>query len=150
MKNKKQISFQPFLKASEIYSSRKRPFTGFTLVEIMVVVGVIALLAAIATPNLLRAKINANETTAQATLKTIATAMENYFTVNSSYPTLPADLYSAVPPYLGTDFFAATYQGFDYISILTTGSYTVHAVPTGPNQGTVSFTLTTGGVIQKN
>ena len=34
---------------------------GFTLVEIMIVVAIIALLAAIAIPNLLRARLNANE-----------------------------------------------------------------------------------------
>ena len=34
---------------------------GFTLVEIMIVVAIIALLAAIAIPNLLRARVNAND-----------------------------------------------------------------------------------------
>ena len=40
----------------------------FTLVEIMVVVAIIALLAAIAIPNLVRAKINSNNSVAKANL----------------------------------------------------------------------------------
>ena len=44
---------------------------GFTLVEIMIVVAIIALLAAIAIPNLLRARHNSNEAAAQASLRTI-------------------------------------------------------------------------------
>ena len=49
---------------------------GFTLVEIMVVVAIIALLAAIAIPNLLRAKISANDAAAKATLKSLSTVSE--------------------------------------------------------------------------
>ncbi|RKY34762.1 MAG: pili assembly chaperone, partial [Candidatus Duberdicusella sinuisediminis] len=41
---------------------------GFTLVEIMIVVAIIALLAAIAIPNLLRARLNANDSAAKADL----------------------------------------------------------------------------------
>ena len=45
---------------------------GFTLVEIMIVVAIIALLAAIAIPNLLRARLSAQETAAAAALHTVA------------------------------------------------------------------------------
>ena len=64
---------------------------GFTLVEIMIVVAIIALLAAIAIPNLLRARHNANESAAIASLRTISTAMES-FRVAETPPAYPASL----------------------------------------------------------
>jgi len=75
---------------------------GFTLVEIMIVVAIIALLAAIAIPNLLRARLNANESTAIAALRTVSTACESYRSAQNP-PTYPADLptlANANPPYI--------------------------------------------------
>ncbi|MDP2980719.1 MAG: type II secretion system protein, partial [Candidatus Omnitrophota bacterium] len=51
---------------------------GFTLVEIMIFVAIISLLAAIAIPNLLRARHNANEAAGIAALRTISTACESF------------------------------------------------------------------------
>ncbi|MBU3958600.1 MAG: prepilin-type N-terminal cleavage/methylation domain-containing protein, partial [Candidatus Omnitrophica bacterium] len=79
---------------------------GFTLVEIMIVVAIIALLAAIAIPNLLRARVTANEAAAQATLRTISTAFETYATVsNGQYPTdVATQLVGVTPPYLNENY----------------------------------------------
>src|SRR3989338_4475269 len=51
---------------------------GFTLVEIMIVVAIIALLAAIAIPNLLGARRTANESAARANIKTLCTEEETF------------------------------------------------------------------------
>jgi prepilin-type N-terminal cleavage/methylation domain-containing protein len=51
---------------------------GFTLIELMIVVALIAIIAAIAIPNLLAARLNANETAAVANLRTLSTAQSQF------------------------------------------------------------------------
>ena len=73
---------------------------GFTLVEIMIVVAIIALLAAIAIPNLLRARMTSNDALAKATLRAMSTAAESYSSANNgNYPGNESSLTAATPPY---------------------------------------------------
>ena len=58
---------------------------GFSLIELLIVVAIILIIAAIAIPNLLRARIAANESSAVASIRTVNTAMVTY---NSTYPTV--------------------------------------------------------------
>ena len=58
---------------------------GFSLIELLIVVAIILIIAAIAIPNLLRARMAANESAAASSIRTINTAMVSYIT---AYPTV--------------------------------------------------------------
>ena len=58
---------------------------GFSLIELLIVVAIILIIAAIAIPNLLRARMAANESSAVASIRTVNTAQITY---NSTYPTV--------------------------------------------------------------
>jgi len=58
---------------------------GFSLIELLIVVAIILIIAAIAIPNLLRARIAANEASGVSSLRTINTAQVTY---QSAYPTV--------------------------------------------------------------
>jgi type IV pilus assembly protein PilA len=68
---------------------------GFSLIELLIVVAIILIIAAIAIPNLLRARIAANESSAVSSIRTMNTAMVTY---QSTYPTVG---YAASTPVLG-------------------------------------------------
>ena len=123
--------------------------TGFTLVEIMIVVAIIALLAAIAIPNLLRAKLNANDALAKATIRAISTAAESYATAkNGNYPVDITSLTGATPPYLNTAYCTQTLSGYLYTCTLASATYSIAATPvTVGTSGTTTYTITTGGVL---
>ena len=58
---------------------------GFSLIELLIVVAIILIIAAIAIPNLLRARMAANESSAVASVRTVNSAETTY---NSTYPTI--------------------------------------------------------------
>src|SRR6202044_925453 len=99
---------------------------GFTLVEIMIVVAIIALLAAIAIPNLLRAKMTSNDALAKATLRAMSTAAESYGTSNNgNFPGDETSLTGATPPYLNTGYCSKSpVAGYNYdCSAMSSGGY---------------------------
>ena len=129
----------------------KRTDSGFTLVEIMIVVLIVALLSSIVIPNILRARVNAHDASAQAALKTISTAMETYLSANAFYPPDTATLVSAAPPYLHVDYFTGTHNGFTFtLDSLSNQLYSVTAAPINSNLGSGSFTISTGSVLVAN
>ncbi len=58
---------------------------GFSLIELLIVVAIILIIAAIAIPNLLRSKMSANDSAAASTIRTINTSQVTYAT---NYPTV--------------------------------------------------------------
>ncbi|CAN5403698.1 hypothetical protein BH09SUM1_BH09SUM1_17580 [soil metagenome] len=57
----------------------------FTLIELLIVVAIIAILAAIAVPNFLEAQTRAKVSRAKADMRTLATGIESYYVDNNRY-----------------------------------------------------------------
>ena len=76
---------------------RQRPW-GFTLIELMIVIAIIAILAAILVPNFLRARARSELTVCTSNLKNIASGIEMYSTDNSGR--YPSSLSLVAPRYI--------------------------------------------------
>ena len=87
---------------------------GFTLIELMIVVAIIAIIAAIAIPNLMRSKMQSNESAAISNLKAICSAQVTYHAANGVYTTSFGDLTGGTPPFLDGNWDGATKQGYKY------------------------------------
>ena len=75
------MSFQANVRPS--YAARR--YRGFSLIELLIVVSIILIIASMAIPNLLRAKIAANESSAVGSLRALASAQVLY---QSTFPTI--------------------------------------------------------------
>jgi type IV pilus assembly protein PilA len=65
----------------------KRMDKGFSLIELLIVVAIIMIIAAISVPNLLRSRMAANEASAVGSIRTINTAVTEYsLTYGTGYP----------------------------------------------------------------
>ncbi len=126
---------------------------GFSLIELLIVVAIILIIAAIAIPNLLRARIAANESSAVASVRTVNTAQITY---NSSYSTVGysnslANLAgsSCAPPsstsacLIDTQLGSGSKSGYSFGIANTSGTpvsaYNILAAPLQPNQSGVRY-----------
>ena len=80
-------------------SERRDSERGFTLIELMIVVAIIAILAGILIPNFVNARAQAQTAACESNLRSIATALELYYADNQIYPTAAG---AAVQPSLLT------------------------------------------------
>ena len=139
---------------------RRSTEQGFTLVEIMIVVAIIALLAAIAIPNVLRGRTTANESACIGNMRALVSSLEMYRSVNNTYPDNTAGewqlrMYTNPTPDFGPPSFnvamtASTVQGYNYTytGVVNGPTYDVLAVPTTLNTtGTRSFQTDESGLI---
>ena len=103
---------------------------GFTLVEIMIVVAIIAMLAAIAVPNFLRARKRSQATRVLEDLRIIDSACDQY-AIENNLTTGAAVPWAAVQLYLKTGSVLYGSGGFDLFGN-SYGSFTVDSLPKVP------------------
>ncbi len=130
---------------------------GFSLIELLIVVAIILIIAAIAIPNLLRAKMAANEASAVGSMRTINTACVAYSTTYGSFPTALTNLGPATPATsVSADLIDSVLAGssksgytFTYAATNTNQAYTLVAAPVSPGTtGQRGFFTNQTGVIR--
>ena len=79
----------------------KPPFLSkaFTLIELLIVVAIIAILAAIAVPNFLEAQVRSKVSRTKADMRSVATGLESYFVDENKYPPDFSDVLAGNPQY---------------------------------------------------
>ena len=138
---------------------------GFSLIELLIVVAIILIIASMAIPNLLRARMSANEASAVGAVRTLNTAQISY---NSAYPTVG---YAATLAALGgtacappsatgaclidTQLATGTKSGYIFTMAGVAGTpaatYQVIAAPSVPNQtGTRYFCSFADAVVRSS
>lgn len=121
----------------------KRKIGGFTLVELLVVIVVLAVLAAIALPKFMDSSARSKESALKSDLKILRNAITLYKTDTDLYPLTLADLAAMAAPTQGNN-------GTGDVALTASkwhGPY-LQAVPTDPVSGSAfTYTKTTGALV---
>lgn len=113
---------------------------GFTLIEVMVVVVIIAILASIAIPSYREYVIRGHRRAAQAAIMEIATQQQQYFVANRTYAD-EVELGYVLPPEVD--------EHYDYAVTVVEGpppGFTINLTATGSQASDGNLALTSEGV----
>jgi prepilin-type N-terminal cleavage/methylation domain-containing protein len=118
---------------------------GFTLLELLIVVGMILIIAAMAIPNLLRSRQSAQETSAISQLRLINTAETTYLISNQgSYGDVP----SLITQGLLDTRFTGSVSGYNFTISASGANYTSNADPVSTSAGRYGYYSAPDAVIR--
>jgi prepilin-type N-terminal cleavage/methylation domain-containing protein len=133
--------------------------SGFTLIELMIVVAIIAIIAAISIPNLMRARATANEASAITSMRTISSGEMSFRAAAivtdaagmGTFGTL-GQLSATVPPFIDQVLGGGVKNGYTFAVDLTAQvpgnpAYGATAIPLSNQFGDRSFFVDASGVI---
>jgi len=134
---------------------------GFSLIELLIVVAIILIIAAIAIPNLIKSKMAANESSAVGSLRTITTANIAYSTACPSvgFAATLAELQAgatcpAASNEIDNTLSTGTKSGYSFHNYTATGTpatqFKINADPLTTSSGTRHFFVDESGVIRAN
>ena len=119
---------------------KKRDERGFTLIELMIVIAIIGILAAIAIPQFSAYRARSYNSAAQADLRNAATAQEAYFVDHDTYTTSETTL-------IGTTY--GLYTSRNVVFDITGANNNAYTMTSSHPSGTTTYTLEgPGGTIQ--
>ena len=124
-------------------TSSQRRSVGFTLIELMIVLAIVAILASIAYPSYTRYVVKSNRAAAQAQMMDIANRQQQYFLANKAYADATALGNSgyALPSTL-----SSVYSYSITVGTSTVPSFTVTFTPSGSQASDGALTLNSEGV----
>jgi len=138
---------------------------GFSLIELLIVVAIILIIAAIAIPNLMRARIAANESSAASQIRTLNTAEVSYITaypaanygviavLGGVVPCTPTSTTAClIDNSLATNYGGKGKSGYMFgVLAATAGQYVATAYPIGVGStGVNSFCSIEDGIVRKD
>src|SRR5215475_887997 len=117
-------------------------FGGFTLIEVMITVAVIAILAAIALPNYIDYVTRSRLVEAKTNLSDMRTRVEQYFLDNRTYPTGGCVTYdSTTPPPATKIYLPASNKFFSITCVIAANTYTITATDNFSSGSHFVFTI---------
>lgn len=144
------VGEQPFT----FFFRSRNPLSGFTLLELVVVISLIAVLVALALPPTLRARVQSNESAAMGNLRTVSSSAESFRTTTDppAYPASFNAMITSNPPYLDVTWGNNQRQGYNYTYTASAdgATYAVAATPQIANvSGINSYCVDQSGVIRR-
>src|SRR5436309_2586250 len=139
------------MKAIFLHVMRPRASAGFTLIELMIVVAIIGILAAIAIPNFMRYQAKAKQSEAKVGLGGIFTTATSYFAENNTFTVATAAALGYAPA--GSPRYSFVYGGVAAANVINTGATyasclgTTWTGGTAPAAGATGFTAGARGNI---